>query len=233
MPATAGKSASVAGLTTNSSGGTASLSLLYSETISYYSGIIDLVELGRRIQALRLERALTLQALADTAAVSVSMLSSVERGLKAPTIVVLARIADGLGVPLTGLITPLRDERVIVRRAADQDTIDEPGGWQRTILTPVVPGVNFEWIRSTLPPDCDAGQFSGYAPGSHEYVVVQSGTLRLTIGATLVELAAGDSVYFAADLPHRYANTGTEPCTYHVAALIMRPRSPSTRTRPH
>jgi hypothetical protein len=28
-----------------------------------------------------------------------------------------------------------------------------------------VPGVNFEWIRSTLPPGCDAGEFPAYACG--------------------------------------------------------------------
>src|SRR2546422_10201339 len=68
-------------------------------------GYVDIVVLGSRIQAERTERGLTLQTLADRSGVSVSMLSSVERGAKAPTIVVLDRIADGLGVPLTRLLT--------------------------------------------------------------------------------------------------------------------------------
>ena len=113
---------------------------------------------------------------------------------------------------------------MVIRRAADQDTIDEPGGWRRTILTPVVPGVNFEWIRTTLPAGCDAGWFPAYAPGSHEFVTVDSGTLRLRLEDRVLDLAAGDSVYFAADTRHGYANPGTTPCTYHVAAIIMRPR---------
>ncbi|NUW30964.1 helix-turn-helix transcriptional regulator [Nonomuraea sp. SMC257] len=192
--------------------------------------MMDLAVLGGHIQALRRDRGLTLQQLAEAADVSLSMLSSVERGQKAPTIVVLARIADGLGVPLAELVAPPEDSRLIVRRAADQDTVHEPGGWRRTILTPVVPGVNFEWIRTTLPPECDAGRFPAYAPGSHEYVVVESGTLRLTIADAAVELDEGDSVYFAADVTHAYANAGSVPCTYYVAALIMRPRSAQPRT---
>ncbi|WP_433179603.1 helix-turn-helix domain-containing protein [Actinoallomurus sp. CA-150999] len=191
--------------------------------------MLDLVVLGRHIQALRHDRSLTLQQLAEAADVSVSMLSSVERGQKAPTIVVLARIADGLSVPLADLVAQPEDNRVIVRRAADQDTIDERGGWRRTILSPVVPGVNFEWIRTTLPPDCDAGRFPAYAPGSHEYIVVESGALRLTIADTAIDLDEGDSAYFAADVTHAYANAGSTPCTYYVAALIMRPRTARTR----
>jgi XRE family transcriptional regulator, regulator of sulfur utilization len=184
---------------------------------------MDLEELGARIQALRHERGLTLHALAVAASVSVSMLSSVERGQKAPTIVVLDRIADGLSVQLTQLVAPDEDQ-VIVRRANDQDNMDEPGGWRRVILSPVVPGVNFELIRSTLPPHCKADEFPAYAPNSHEYIAVESGTLRLTIGEDIFDLDAGDSIYFAADVIHRYANTTSDPCVYYVAALIMRPR---------
>ncbi|MGN9847167.1 helix-turn-helix domain-containing protein [Nonomuraea sp. H19] len=185
---------------------------------------MDLAALGRHVQQLRHDRGMTLQQLADAADVSVSMLSSVERGHKAPTIVVLARIADGLGVPLAELVAQPEDRRVIVRRAAEQESIDEPGGWHRAVLTPVVPGVNFEWIRTTLPPHCDAGWFPAYAAGSHEYIAVESGSLRLTLGDRSIDLDAGDSLYFAADVEHAYANPGTTPCTYYVAALIMRPR---------
>lgn len=169
---------------------------------------------------------MTLQDLADASSVSVSMLSAVERGRKAATVSVLDRIASGLGIPLPALLTLAADSSVIVRRAADQDVIDEPGGWQRTVLTPVVPGVNFEWIRITLPAGCEPGWYPAYASGSHEFVAVDSGTLRLRLERREIDLHAGDSVYFAADARHGYANRGTAPCTYHVAAIIMRPRRP-------
>ena len=186
--------------------------------------MLDLGVLGERVQELRADRGLTLQELADRSAVSVSMLSSVERAAKAPTITVLSRIADGLGVPLAELVAEPAQDRVIVRRAADQDVSDHPGGWRRTILSPVVPGVNVELLRTELPPGCDAGSFPAYAPGSHEYVVVQEGTLVLTVGEQRLTLTAGDSAYFAADVVHGFANPGSEPCSYYLTALIMRPR---------
>ncbi|MFF5985575.1 helix-turn-helix domain-containing protein [Prauserella flavalba] len=191
---------------------------------------MDLGALGQRIQRLRRERSLTLQDLAEHSGVSVSMLSAVERGGKAPTVVVLDRIAGGLGVRLAVLVSEPEAERVIVRRAAEQDVVDEPGGWQRTILTPVVPGVNFEWIRSTLPPGCAPGSYPAYAPGSHEFIFVESGSVELTIdGERTVALGEGDSIYLAADVTLEYANRSAEPCTYYVAALIMRPRDAGTR----
>ncbi|KAA9161099.1 helix-turn-helix domain-containing protein [Amycolatopsis acidicola] len=190
---------------------------------------MDLGALGERIQAARGERGLTLQALAERSAVSVSMLSSVERGAKAPTVVVLDRIANGLGIPLAELLT--QPERVVIRRAADQDTVREPGGWQRTILTPVVPGVNFEWIRSELPPHCEAGTYAPYAAGSHEFIAVHSGELTLTVDGETIVLGAGDSLYLAADVTLSYANRSGHPCTYYVAALIMRPRRPGLGVR--
>jgi transcriptional regulator with XRE-family HTH domain len=186
--------------------------------------MVELGALGARLQALRTERGLSLQELARRSGVSVSMLAAVERAEKAPTIVVLGRIAEGLGVAIVRLIPEPTQDRVIVRRAAEQESGEQPGGWWRSILSPVVPGVNFELIRSTLPAGFDAGSYPGYASGSHEFVAVEAGTLELGVGTQRISLAAGDSAYFAADMDHSYANRSSQPCTYYVAALIMRRR---------
>jgi XRE family transcriptional regulator, regulator of sulfur utilization len=193
---------------------------------------MNLARLGKQIQGLRAERGMTLQDLAAVSSVSVSMLSAVERGQKAATVTVLDRIAAGLSIPLPFLLVMAAGASVIVRRAAEQEVIREPGGWQRTILTPVVPGVNFEWIRTMLPPGCEPGWYPAYAPGSHEFIAVDRGILRLRLDDREIDLHAGDSAYFAADTGHGYANPGTEPCIYQIAAIIMRPRGPSAPVSP-
>jgi len=194
--------------------------------------MLDVDALGRQVQSLRRSRGLSLAELAGLAGVSVSMLSAVERAEKAPTVVVLAKVADGLGVPLSQLVADLEPDRTILRRAGEHELVNEPGGWQRTLLTPVIPGVGFEWVRTTLPAGCDAGTFPGYAPGSHEFVHVEAGTLHLTVDTTTHELHGGDTLYFPSDLDHAYANRGDSACTYSVAALNMRSRAPGTRPRP-
>ena len=57
---------------------------------------LDLDALGERIRRARAQRRLSLNDLAGKAGVSRSMLSAVERGSKAPTVLVLDRIATGL-----------------------------------------------------------------------------------------------------------------------------------------
>jgi transcriptional regulator with XRE-family HTH domain len=191
--------------------------------------MIDVASLGEHVHRLRQTRGLALAALAEATGVSVSMLSAIERAEKAPTVVVLSKIADGLGLTLAQLLAGVEPDRFVIRRAADHEIIDEPGGWQRTVLTPVVPGVGFEWIRTTLPAGCDSGVYPGYAPGSHEFVHVETGTLHLTADATTHELHPGDTLYFPSDTDHAYANPGDTDCTYNVAALIMRSRTAGTR----
>lgn len=157
------------------------------------------------------------------------MLSAVERGEKAPTIVVLDRIANGLGVALSQLLAD--DRRMIIRRTADQDLIEEPGGWKRAVLSPVIPGVNFEWIRSVLPAGVAPAAYPPYAAGSHEFIYVDEGALTLTVDGQVVRLEAGDSIYLAGDQELAYANRGSGECVYYVAALVMRPREPGLRWR--
>ncbi len=94
---------------------------------------------GQRIRDLRKARGRTLQELARAASLSVSMLSAVERGQKAATSVVLARIADGVGVTVADLVAP-RSGRAIVRWASEQETMVEaacgsgaPGARRRSL----------------------------------------------------------------------------------------------------
>jgi transcriptional regulator with XRE-family HTH domain len=185
---------------------------------------VELSELAQRVADLRAHRRLTLNELAQRSGVSMSMLSAVERARRAPTVLVLARIAEGLEIPLERLIADAAQPRVVVRRTGEQDVTEHRSGWSRAILSPVVPGVNLELIRSSLPARCDAGSFPAYATGSHEFVAVETGELRLTIDDASFDLGPGDSIYFAADVTHAYSNQTDAPCVYYIAALIMRAR---------
>jgi transcriptional regulator with XRE-family HTH domain len=67
-------------------------------------------KVGARIRELRLERGMSLAALADASALSKGHLSSVEHGLAAITIGTIARLAEGFGVPPMYLLTFAKED---------------------------------------------------------------------------------------------------------------------------
>jgi transcriptional regulator with XRE-family HTH domain len=140
---------------------------------------MDIAALGERIRLERQRRQLSLEVLAAQAGVSRSMLSHIERGEKVPSVLVLDRIATGLGTSIARLLGEERSRAVTVLRRDEQDVTVDPAGWERYILSPVLPGVEFEFMRTTLNPGVDAGVFSPHAPGSLEWVALEGGTLCL------------------------------------------------------
>jgi transcriptional regulator with XRE-family HTH domain len=192
------------------------------QDVAQMSWGLDLARLGERVREERARRRMTLEDLEARSGVSRSMLSAVERGGKAPTVLVLDRIATGLDTSIARLLGEERAARVIVLRRGEQDTALDPSGWERRILSPVLPGVEFELMRTTIPAGVDAGEFAPHAPGSREYLAMERGTLRLTIDGVEYLLHAGDSIYYAGDCRHAFANPGRETCSYYLAMELAR-----------
>src|SRR5437870_10093346 len=178
---------------------------------------LDMAGLGPRLRLERLRRRLSLYSLMMRTGVSRSMLSEVERGSKVPTVLVLDRIATGLGTSIARLLGDERAGRVVLLRRAAQQVARDRAGWERRILSPVLPGVEFELMRTTIGAGVDAGAFSPHAAGSREYLAVERGTLRLTIDGAPYTLRRGDSIYYAGDCVHAFANPGGRDCVYYLA----------------
>jgi transcriptional regulator with XRE-family HTH domain len=160
---------------------------------------------------------LTLDDLAAASGVSRSMLSEVERGSRVPTVIVLDRIATGLGTSIARLLRDELPARTVLLRRDEQDVVHDPAGWERRVLSPVLPGVEFEFMRTTIGAAVDAGVFRPHGPGSREYLAVETGSLRLSLDGEDIELRSGDSVFYAGDCDHGFANPGADPCIYYLA----------------
>jgi transcriptional regulator with XRE-family HTH domain len=186
------------------------------EVISLDTGL-DLAVLGRRLRNERRLRGLTLEDLAAASGVSRSMLSEVERGSRAPTVLIMDRIATGLGTSIARLLREEEPARTVVLRRDEQAVARDASGWERRVLSPVLPGVEFEFMRTTISAGVDAGVFQPHGPGSREYLAVEAGTLRLLLNGDEIDLRQGDSVFYAGDCHHGFANPGTAPCVYYLA----------------
>jgi transcriptional regulator with XRE-family HTH domain len=178
---------------------------------------LDMAALGRRLRGQRRRRGLTLEDLAAASGVSRSMLSEVERGSRVPTVLVLDRIATGLDTSIARLLREEQSARTVVLRRDEQDVARDASGWERRVLSPVLPGVEFEFMRTTIDAGVDAGVFHPHGPGSREYLAVEAGALRLSLDGGEVALREGDSVFYAGDCYHGFANSAAEPCVFYLA----------------
>ncbi len=179
-----------------------------------------LSRLGSRLRDLRQARGFNLDSLATASGVSRSMISDIERGSKVPTVLVLARLATALDSTVSRLLGEDQPDRVIMLRRSDQPAITDPAGWERRVLSPNLPGVEFEFIRTTIPGGVVVGEFAPHAAGSREYVAVEAGELTVTIDGEEHRLHAGDALYYAGDCTHAFANAGRPECIYYTAMSV-------------
>ena len=88
--------------------------------------------LGATIRALRVERGLSQETLADLADIDRSYMSSIERGLRNISVLNMARIASALQVPLGDLVRGTKTLPFSDRTPMAEDVVDaewEPGGY--------------------------------------------------------------------------------------------------------
>jgi len=175
---------------------------------------------GIHVRGLRRERGLTLEGLAERSGVSRAMISKLERGEKNPTLVVAAKVAEGLGVTLSQLVgVEEKREVVVVPRERRMVMYDPETGFDRQLLSPSFGGRGVEFILNVVPEGSTSGEFPPHRRGVEEYVAVEKGRLRADIGGEEYLLEEGDALYFEADVSHRFDNIGDGECSYYLVIV--------------
>jgi transcriptional regulator with XRE-family HTH domain len=174
----------------------------------------EALELGHVIRTLRLERSLTLTAVAQAAGLSASLISQVERGLATPSISALRRIAGALNVPIAALFlgdqeasdgeSDHRGRRLVVRRHERKGLHVPRSKVVYELLTPDLNRkIEFLWI------EYEPGSITHPEPMSHpgeENAICLEGTVIVTIDNQEFELSEGDSISFESGRPHQVEN---------------------------
>jgi len=176
-----------------------------------------------RVRALRSERGLSLEELAEKSAVSRSMLSLVERGESSPTAVVLDKIAAGLGVSLAVFFQDAADKVVPLTRSGDRQVWRDPQtGYLREVLSPSSSVAPFQLALVTLP----AGRAVHYesvtrARPYHQQIWMQEGRIELSVGAEKYHLEGGDCVALEVDgRPISFKNPSRRRARYAVIIAV-------------
>jgi transcriptional regulator with XRE-family HTH domain len=171
------------------------------------------------VRALRLQAGLTLADLAAAAGLGKSTLAQLESGRANPSVETLWAIAAALRVPFARIVEEERPSlRVVRARDVPAMRSEETPGWAGRLLTASHRRGTFDLYAL----DLEAGAVRHADPhhaGVVEHVIVVVGHLRAGPQSGPVELAAGDLVSFAADVPHVYEAIET----VHAVLLMAYP----------
>jgi len=186
--------------------------------------VVEPPKVGNTLAELRQLRALSLDELSRLAGVSKSMLSQIERNQANPTVAVVWRLANALGVPLGQLLDgerPALPAITTVAGHATQSLRSPDGKCELRILGPIELAGQFEWYELTVQP---GGRLESQAhePGSREHLsVLGAGTLQVRSGDDASTLHDGETARYAVDVPHAIVNPGEE--TVQALLVVVHP----------
>lgn len=174
------------------------------------------MEIGKTLGDLRKQRRMTLKQLSEKAAVSVSLLSMVERDISAPTVRTLERIVKALGTSVSRLYLGMekaeKNEKtsagVRVLRRKERKKL-EPGperGTARYEMLTADYQRRLEFMYIHFPVKGKPGQMLTHE--GEECGLILEGRLKVKVGKQEFILEEGDSIYFDSTAPHCMVNIG-------------------------
>lgn len=175
--------------------------------------------IGAKVRAERHGRGLTLDQLSDKAGVSRRMIINVEQGSANPSVTTLLRISDALGIGLQALVEVPQSKPVkVVRSGSGAALWTGPGGGRGVLLAGTAPPDVLELWDWTLAPG-DRHDSEAHVRGTTEILQVRGGTVTVEVAGQVEVLEADDTISFASDVAHSYANQGTAPARFALTVF--------------
>ncbi|MCK0913367.1 XRE family transcriptional regulator [Acinetobacter pittii] len=176
------------------------------------------IRIAQQVREIRLARGYTLDILASRCQVSRSAISLIERGEASPTAVVLEKLANGLGVPLTQLFDSpqnTQSPQPMVRRTQQAEWKDPETGYIRRQVSPPNWKSPFQIVEIEFP----AQSRVTYETSTNSKVVLQQiwvieGQIDIQLGENFYALQEGDCLAMQLDQPIIYSNPSSKAARY-------------------
>ncbi len=176
------------------------------------------IRIAQQVREIRLARGYTLDILASRCQVSRSAISLIERGEASPTAVVLEKLANGLGVPLTQLFDSpqnTQSPQSMVRRTQQAEWKDPETGYIRRQVSPPNWKSPFQIVEIEFP----AQSRVTYETSTNSKVVLQQiwvieGQIDIQLGENFYALQEGDCLAMQLDQPIIYSNPSSKAARY-------------------
>jgi transcriptional regulator with XRE-family HTH domain len=167
--------------------------------------------LGLRLKQLRTRQGLSQRQLARNSGVSNATISLIEHERTDPSMGLLKRILDAMGVSFAEFFAS--ETRQAEQYFFTQTELSEIGSGP--ISYRQVGGdlseSNLQILHECYRPGADTGQ-SMLSHEAEEGGIILQGRLEITVADQVRTLSAGDAYRFNSRLPHRFRNTGNEEC---------------------
>lgn len=176
---------------------------------------------AENLKKLRETKKLSLENVSKLSGVSKSMLGQIERGEANPTISTVWKIANGLKVSFTALMSRPETEIEIVSQSDIQCLIEDDGKYRNYPVFPFNDDRRFEMYMLEIDPE---GRLNAEAhpEGTQEFITVFSGEISVKVDKKTYRVTKGNAIRFNADKPHTYCNLGGEQAT--LSMVIYYPK---------
>ena len=167
--------------------------------------------LGLKLKALRTRQGLSQRRLARNSGVSNATISLIEHGRTDPSMGLLKRILDAMGVSFAEFFSS--DTQQTEQYFFTQDELSEIGSGPISYLQvgADLSESNLQILYERYQPGADTGQ-SMLSHEAEEGGIILKGRLEITVADRVRTLSAGDAYRFNSRLPHRFRNTGSQDC---------------------
>jgi XRE family transcriptional regulator, regulator of sulfur utilization len=175
--------------------------------------------IGSNLRQFRVSKGISIEALAKQIGVSKLTLIKIEHGEANPTLSVIWKIANGLQIPITALLSIESDVSISWKKdglkliSSNDVFVVEPMFRSHGLM---------ELYRGYLQPQ---GEYVSepHQPGVMEFVTVMSGQLTVEVDGETYHLDEYDSIRFKGDRPHRYTNPSSSLTILHFVISYNNP----------
>ncbi len=168
-------------------------------------------DIGTRLREIRTRFNLSQRQLARQSGVANATISQIEAGKLNPTVSMLKKVLDGFPISLGAFFGDDLEVRERVFFRADELTEIADGGVSYRQVGAHLGQRAIQLIQERYEPGAGTGRHTMTHDGE-ECGIILHGRLEVTVGDRVAVLRPGDAYYFRSSQPHRFRNTGGEPC---------------------
>ncbi|GAB2500553.1 cupin domain-containing protein [Pseudoxanthomonas sangjuensis] len=181
------------------------------------------MDIGARLQRVRMAKDLSQRELAKRVGVTNSTISLIEQNKVSPSVSSLKKVLDGIPISLADFFTLDLDAGPPDSPFYGAGELPDVGsnGLHYFLVGQHRPQRQMCILREVMPPGGDTGDAMLRHEGEEGGVIVQ-GEVEVTVGDQVRVLRAGEAYYFESKVPHRFRNVGDGE------AVIVSANTPAT-----